>query len=152
MSLPEVEIYIDGACSGNPGPGGWGVYMIFKERHKKIFGSESYTTNNRMEIFAAIKALDALKTKCKLAIYTDSTYLKKGITEWIYNWSKNNWMTSNKKLVKNYDLWQDLYNKTQNHDIIWHWVKGHSNNKGNIIADELACIGRDEAKENGTDR
>jgi len=143
---PEVTIYTDGACSGNPGPGGWGVYMHYKEHEKKFHGSEKNTTNNRMEIMAAIKGIEALKGTCKVKIFTDSIYLKKGITEWIYNWIRNNWRGSDKKMVKNVDLWQNLYDVMQKHEIEWHWVKGHANNKGNAIADELACFGRDEAK------
>jgi len=146
MNLPKVTIYTDGACSGNPGPGGWGVYMIYNDHIKKFHGSESNTTNNRMEMTAAIKGIEALKHRCHVIIFTDSTYVQKGITEWIYNWIKNNWHGSDKKLVKNADLWQNLYNLVQKHEIEWHWVKGHASNNGNNIADELACIGRDEAK------
>ena len=146
MMLPEVTIYTDGACSGNPGPGGWGVYMIYKDHIKKIYGSELNTTNNRMEMMAAIKALESLKAQCNAIIFTDSVYLMKGITIWIHNWMRNNWRGSDKKMVKNADLWQYLYDMTQKHKIEWRWVKGHGNNKGNIIADELACLGRDEAK------
>ena len=147
MTLPEVIIYTDGACSGNPGPGGWGVYMIYQDHKKKIYGHECNTTNNRMEMMAAIKGIEALNKKCHVQIFTDSIYLQKGITEWIYNWLKNNWRGSDKKLVKNADLWQNLYDLVQQHEIKWHWVKGHANNHGNVIADELACLGRDEAKE-----
>ena len=146
MDLPEVTIYTDGACSGNPGPGGWGVYMIYKDHKKKFHGHDLNTTNNRMEMMAAIKGIEALAKKCRVQIFTDSTYVQKGITEWIYNWIKNNWHGSDKKLVKNADLWQNLYDLVQKHEIQWHWVKGHANNNGNVIADELACLGRDEAK------
>jgi ribonuclease HI len=146
MTSPKVTIYTDGACSGNPGPGGWGAYLLYKDHKKKLHGSDAETTNNRMEIMAAIKALETLKTHCEVDLFTDSIYLKQGISEWIYNWVKNNWRTSNKKLVKNSDLWQTLYELTTKHKIEWHWVKGHTNNIGNIIADELACIGRDAAK------
>ena len=143
---PEVVIYTDGACSGNPGPGGWGAFFQSGKHIKKIYGYELETTNNRMEIMAAIKALHNLKTSCKVKIYTDSSYLEKGIKEWIHNWIKNNWVGSNKKLVKNADLWQDLYDISKLHDIEWHWVKGHGNSHGNIVADGLATQGRDEAK------
>lgn len=141
-----VSIYTDGACSGNPGPGGWGVYLIYNGHEKKIFGSASDTTNNRMELMAAIMGLRALNKPCKVNVFTDSTYVQQGITSWINNWMKNNWQNSNKKLVKNADLWQNLYKEIQKHEISWHWVKGHSSNKGNIIADELAVLGRDKAK------
>lgn len=146
MDLPEVTIYTDGACSGNPGPGGWGAYILWKDKAKKIHGYELDTTNNRMEIMASIKALESLTKKCKVTIFTDSVYVQKGITLWIHNWIKNNWYGSDKKLVKNVDLWQNLYDLVQKHDINWHWIKGHANNNGNIIADQLACLGRDEAK------
>jgi len=146
MDLPEVTIYTDGACSGNPGPGGWGVYMIYKDHKKKFYGHDLNTTNNRMEMMAAIKGLEALTKKCRVQIFTDSTYVQKGITAWIYNWIKNNWRGNDKKLVKNADLWQNLYDLVQKHEIQWHWVKGHANNNGNVIADKLACLGRDEAK------
>jgi len=141
-----VSIYTDGACSGNPGPGGWGVYLIYNGHEKKIFGSDADTTNNRMELMAAIMGLRALNKPCTVNVYTDSIYVQKGITSWINNWLKNNWRNSNKKLVKNADLWQNLYKEIQKHEISWHWIKGHANNKGNIIADELAVLGRDKAK------
>lgn len=143
----KVIIYTDGACSGNPGPGGWGVYMIYGKHEKKLHGSALDTTNNRMELTAAIEALKALKTRCDVDLYTDSVYVKDGITSWIDNWIKNNWRTSNKNLVKNVDLWQNLHNLTADHNVTWHWVKGHSTNIGNNIADELAVLGRDKAVE-----
>jgi len=145
-SKPCVEIYTDGACSGNPGPGGFGALLIFKANRKEIFGHQTNTTNNQMELQAAISALQALKTSCKVDLYTDSTYVQKGITEWIYNWQKNNWRKSDNKPVKNADLWQILQHEIQKHDIIWHWVKGHSTNEGNNIADRLAVEGREIAK------
>ncbi|MEY3196818.1 MAG: ribonuclease [Pseudomonadota bacterium] len=145
MQLKKVVIYTDGACSGNPGPGGWGAYMLYNQHEKKIYGYEENTTNNRMELMGAIKALQSLKTKCSIDIYTDSIYVQKGISEWIYNWIKNNRLTGDKKLVKNSDLWQTLYELSQKHEINWHWVKGHDGNAGNQIADDLACKGRDEA-------
>ncbi len=143
----KVIIYTDGACSGNPGPGGWGVYMIYGQHEKKLHGQELDTTNNRMELTAAIEALKALKNRCTIDLYTDSVYVKDGITTWIDNWIKNNWRTSNKALVKNVDLWQNLHSLTADHDITWHWVKGHGSNIGNNIADELAVLGRDKALE-----
>ncbi|MCC2646737.1 MAG: ribonuclease [Rickettsiaceae bacterium] len=142
----HVVIYTDGACAGNPGPGGWGVYLIFGKHEKKIYGSSPDTTNNRMELTAAIEALKALKEPCDIDLYTDSKYVKDGITDWIVKWRKNNWRKSDKDLVKNSDLWQTLDDALKNHNITWHWVKGHSDNKGNIIADSLAVKGCQEAK------
>jgi len=144
--LPSVEIYTDGACSGNPGPGGWGALLIFKENKKEIFGHEPETTNNRMELQAAISALQSLKKPCKINLYTDSVYVQKGITEWIHNWKRNNWRKSDNKPVKNADLWRNLQQEIEKHNIIWYWVKGHANNQGNIVADRLATKGRDIAK------
>lgn len=143
----DVEIYTDGACSGNPGAGGWGALLIYKDKKKKIFGYDINTTNNQMEMKAAIEALKILKTSCKVVLYTDSKYLQKGITEWIYKWQKNGWQTSSKKPVKNLELWQSLFDSIQRHDIIWSWVRGHNNNEGNEIADQLAVKGRDTALE-----
>lgn len=143
---PEVIIYTDGACSGNPGPGGWGAIMRSGKHCKEIYGSELETTNNRMEMMAAIKALEMLKKISNVKIFTDSRYLQHGISDWIHGWIKNNWVGSNKKLVKNADLWQTLYMLSLKHDIEWCWVKGHSSDKGNIAADKLATKGRDEAK------
>lgn len=143
----KIAIYTDGACSGNPGPGGWGVYMIYGGHEKKLYGEDPNTTNNRMELTAAIEALKALKKRCTIDLYTDSVYVKDGITGWIDNWIKNNWRTSNKALVKNVDLWQNLHSLTADHDITWHWVKGHGASIGNNIADELAVLGRNKALE-----
>lgn len=142
----KIVIYTDGACSGNPGPGGWGAYLIYEGKSKKIFGSDPDTTNNRMEMKAAIEALKLLKFRCNVELHTDSVYLKNGITLWIEKWVRNNWYV-NKKLVKNVDLWQDLLEITKAHDISWYWVKGHSDNAGNNIADGLACQGKEKAKE-----
>lgn len=142
----KIQLYTDGACSGNPGPGGWGVYMIYGPHTKKLYGYELDTTNNRMELLAAIKGLEAIKKKCDIEIYTDSVYLKNGITTWIHTWIKNNWRTSNKGLVKNIDLWQTLMKLVAEYNIDWHWVKGHSDNVGNQIADELAVLGCNDAK------
>jgi ribonuclease HI len=145
-SMPLVEIYTDGACSGNPGLGGWGALLIFKEKRKEISGFLDDTTNNQMEIMAAIEALKILKKPCTVNIYTDSTYVQKGITEWIYNWEKNNWRKRDNKPVKNVELWKNLQQEIKKHDIIWNWVKGHSNNEGNDIADRLAVEAREEAR------
>ncbi len=140
----EVKIYTDGACIGNPGPGGWSSVILFKNEIKEIFGGEKLTTNNRMELTAAIKALEYCLISKKyssikvLKIYTDSTYLKEGITIWINNWEKNNWKTSGKKNVKNIDLWKKLKMLTKLKQINWCWVKGHSNDPMNDLADELA--------------
>ena len=135
----NCTIYTDGACSGNPGPGGWGA-VIFDERQKQnnISGAVKDTTNNRMELMAPIMALKKIKTKSDITIFTDSTYVKNGITEWIKKWEKNGWKNSNKKPVKNKDLWIKLNDLCQKNKISWKWVKGHSNNKYNILADELA--------------
>ena len=141
----EIKIYTDGACVGNPGPGGWASIILFKNEIKQIFGGEKLTTNNRMELTAAIKALEHCLINEKkyssikiFKIYTDSTYLKEGITVWVNNWEKNNWKTSNKKNVKNIDLWKKLKNLTKLKQIDWCWVKGHSNDTMNDLADELA--------------
>lgn len=145
MSLPSVTIYTDGACSGNPGPGGWGAILYYHNINKKLTGYELNTTNNRMEITAAIEALRALKTACQVKIYTDSKYLQQGVTTWMAIWVKNNWHKSNNQAVKNVDLWQNLAAALGKHDILWHWVKGHANNAGNIIADQLAAEGKEIA-------
>ena len=135
----NYTIYTDGACSGNPGPGGWGA-VIFDEREKQnnISGKVKDTTNNRMELTAPIMALKKIKSKSHITIFTDSTYVKNGITEWIKKWEKNGWKNSNKKPVKNKDLWIKLNDLCQKNKVIWKWVKGHSNNKYNILADKLA--------------
>lgn len=147
LSKPLVDIYTDGACSGNPGYGGWGALLIFKGKKKEISGYSEATTNNQMELMAAIEALRILKKPCKVNLYTDSTYVQKGITEWIYNWEKNNWRKSDNSPVKNIELWQKLQQEIKKHDIIWNWVKGHSDNEGNNIADRLAVEAREKAKE-----
>ena len=132
-------IYTDGACSGNPGPGGWGA-VIFDEKRKQnnISGKVNDTSNNRMELMAPIMALKKIKSKSDVTIFTDSTYVKNGITEWIKKWEKNGWKSSNKKTIKNKDLWVKLNDLCQKNKVIWKWVKGHSNNKYNTLADELA--------------
>lgn len=145
LTKPKVIIYTDGACSGNPGPGGWGAILKFENNVKEIYGSELETTNNRMEMLAAIEALKALKKPCNIELHTDSKYLQLGITEWIHKWIKNNWHNSKNELVKNADLWQELYYVIKSHDIIWKWVKGHSDIEGNEIADRLAVLGKEQA-------
>jgi len=144
MSSQIIEIYTDGACRGNPGPGGWGALLIYGDSRKEMFGGEDNTTNNRMELMAAIEALTSLKRSCKLTLYTDSQYVRKGITEWILNWKKRNWQTAAKKPVKNVDLWQLLDTQVDRHEVEWIWVKGHAGNEGNEAADQLANRGIDE--------
>ncbi|MGB1540520.1 MAG: ribonuclease HI [Rickettsiales bacterium] len=136
--MKTVTIYTDGACSGNPGPGGWGALLRYGEAEKELSGGELETTNNRMELMAAIRALQALKHACAVELYTDSTYVKDGITQWIFNWKKNNWRTANKKPVKNADLWQELDEAVSRHKVNWHWVKGHAGDADNERVDELA--------------
>jgi ribonuclease HI len=143
---PLVKIYTDGACSGNPGPGGWGALLLFKDKRKEIFGHQLETTNNQMEVQAAISALQVLKRSCRVELYTDSKYVQQGVTEWMSKWQKNNWRKSDNKPVKNIELWKILQQEIEKHDIIWHWVRGHSDNEGNNIADRLAVQGRDAAK------
>jgi ribonuclease HI len=139
--MKHVTIYTDGACSGNPGPGGWGALLIYGDHEKELCGGESPTTNNRMELLAAIKGLEALKDACDVAIYTDSQYVRQGITSWIHNWKANGWKTAAKKPVKNADLWQALDKEEQRHQVTWHWVKGHAGDPGNERADSLARQG-----------
>ena len=141
--MNEVTIYTDGACSGNPGPGGWGALLQFGEHERELKGGERNTTNNRMELTAAIAALETLKRTCKVHLHTDSTYLRDGITSWIHNWKRNGWRTTAKKPVKNVDLWQRLDEAIQSHDIEWHWIKGHAGDPGNEAADALARQGLD---------
>lgn len=136
-----VEIYTDGACSGNPGPGGWGVLLRFDGNEKELKGGARETTNNRMEMTAAIEALSALKRRCQVRLHTDSTYLKDGITSWIHNWKRNGWKTAAKKPVKNEDLWRQLDALLADHEIEWHWVKGHAGHPDNERADALAREG-----------
>lgn len=136
-----VEIYTDGACSGNPGPGGWGALLRFDGTEKELKGGARETTNNRMEMTAAIEALSALKRRCRVRLHTDSTYLKDGITSWIHNWKRNGWKTAAKKPVKNEDLWRQLDALLADHEIEWHWVKGHAGHPENERADELARAG-----------
>ncbi len=140
-----VEIFTDGGCRGNPGVGGWGALLRYGEVEKELWGGESNTTNNRMELSAVIHALEAVKRSVPLRITTDSKYVKSGITEWIHNWKKNGWKTAARKPVKNVDLWQQLDSLVQMHQVEWAWVKGHSGHRENEIADELANRGMDEA-------
>ena len=136
-----VKIYTDGACKGNPGVGGWGALLEMNGKEKELFGGERLTTNNRMELLAVIRALEALKRHCTVQLYTDSKYVQHGITEWIHNWKKRDWRTADKKPVKNDDLWRQLDEAAQKHDIEWLWVKGHAGHNGNERADELANRG-----------
>ena len=143
-----ILIYTDGACSGNPGPGGWGAVLIKDAHRKEINGGEAETTNNRMELRAAIEALNALKSApSKVVLYTDSNYVKGGITNWIHNWKKNGWKTANKKPVKNADLWQALDEAEEKHNVTWRWVKGHAGHPENERADELARDGINKIEE-----
>ncbi|WP_078120247.1 ribonuclease HI [Thiosocius teredinicola] len=137
----RVELFTDGACKGNPGPGGWGAILRFSGKEKELFGGEAETTNNRMELTAVIKGLEALKRRCPVDITTDSQYVKNGITQWIHNWKRNGWRTAAKKPVKNEDLWKQLEQAVNEHDVTWHWVKGHAGHPENERADELANRG-----------
>jgi len=140
-----VEIFTDGACSGNPGPGGWGAILRWRGEEKEIYGGEPDTTNNRMEMMAAIQALEGLKRATSVVLYTDSTYLRDGITKWIHGWKRNGWKTAAKKPVKNEDLWRRLDDALADHDIDFRWVKGHSGHPENERADELARLGAEAA-------
>jgi ribonuclease HI len=137
--LPEVEIFTDGACKGNPGPGGWGAVLRFGDRERELSGGDKLTTNNRMELMAAIEALNALKRPCRVQLTTDSNYVRDGITKWIHGWRRNGWKTADKKQVKNAELWQALLDASEPHRIEWHWVKGHAGHPENERADQLAC-------------
>lgn len=136
-----VTIYTDGACKGNPGPGGWGAWMSAGDHEKELFGGEALTTNNRMELSAVIESLATLKRSCIVAIYTDSAYVKNGMTTWIHNWKRRGWRTADNQPVKNAELWQRLDSLVQQHKVSWHWVKGHSGDPGNERADALANKG-----------
>ena len=136
-----IEIYADGACKGNPGPGGWGAWLAYDGHEKELYGGEPLTTNNRMELTAVIRALEALKRPFKVRVHTDSVYVQKGISEWIHGWKVRGWRTSDKKPVKNDDLWRELDHLAQQHQIEWIWVKGHAGNVGNERADALANKG-----------
>ena len=143
--MKEVEAFTDGACRGNPGPGGWGVVLSYNGHVRELCGGEADTTNNRMEITAAIRALEALKERCRVRVFTDSTYVKNGITQWLPNWRRRGWRTAGRKPVKNQDLWQDLASLTDRHEVSWHWVRGHAGHPGNERADRLANQGLDNA-------
>jgi ribonuclease HI len=142
--LKQVEIFTDGACRGNPGPGGWGVLLRYRDTERKLYGGEAETTNNRMELRAAIEGLKALSEPCEVALTTDSVYVRSGITSWLANWKQKGWKTASRKPVKNVDLWQALDEQNQRHQVEWHWVKGHSGHRENEIADQLANRGIDE--------
>ena len=144
MNSELIYIYTDGACRGNPGPGGWGALLKFGSKEKQLYGGESLTTNNRMELRAVIEALSALKRPCNVSVTSDSTYVLKGINEWLPNWKKRGWLTSGKKPVKNDDLWKSLDSLKSIHKIEWHWVKGHSGHFENELVDQLANQGIDE--------
>lgn len=146
MTNSKINIWTDGACSGNPGPGGWGVLLVSGIKRKELFGGEPDTTNNRMELMAAIEALNALKKASQVRLHTDSTYVKDGLTKWIHGWKRNGWKTAAKKPVKNKDLWQALDVACERHEIEWKWVKGHAGDPGNEIADELARKGTEVAR------
>jgi ribonuclease HI len=145
--VSAVDIWTDGACSGNPGPGGWGAILVAGERRKEIHGGEADTTNNRMELMAAIMALEALKKPCRVRMHVDSQYVRQGITGWIHGWKKNGWRTADRKPVKNAELWQRLDAARARHEIEWLWVKGHAGDPENERADELAREGVKEARE-----
>ena len=143
-SFSNVEIYTDGACRGNPGPGGWGASLRFNEHRKDLYGAEAETTNNRMELMAVIQGLNSLSRSCSVRIYTDSKYVLNGVTQWLSNWKKNGWKTAARKPVKNVRLWQQLDAALEKHQVDWKWVKGHSGDEGNECADALANQGIDE--------
>jgi ribonuclease HI len=145
MTAPVI-IYTDGACKGNPGPGGWGALLRYGRRERELFGGESRTTNNRMELTAVIRALESLKRPAKVELYTDSQYVKNGIETWINAWKRNGWKTSDRKPVKNADLWAELDRLVRAHDIAWHWVRGHADTIGNQRADTLANRGVDAVR------
>ena len=146
MNMKTIEIFTDGACSGNPGPGGWGAVLRYGEKERELSGGERLTTNNRMELMAAIEALKALKEPCAVSLYTDSVYLKDGIGKWIHGWKKNGWKTAAKKPVKNVELWQALEEQRNRHDVTLFWVKGHAGHAENERADELARLGMEPYK------
>ena len=139
--MSEVVIYTDGACKGNPGPGGWGAWLRSGEHEKELWGGAAHTTNNRMELTAVIEALASLNRRCTVALYTDSEYVRNGITTWIHGWKARGWLTSDRKPVKNDDLWRRLDGLRDQHDVKWHWVKGHAGDPGNERADQLANRG-----------
>ncbi|MDF1830847.1 MAG: ribonuclease HI [Porticoccaceae bacterium] len=145
--MKDIEIFTDGACRGNPGPGGWGVLLRYKGKEKQLYGGEAHTTNNRMELLAAIRGLEAVREACQVDLTSDSQYVRKGITEWLQGWKAKGWKTAAKKPVKNKDLWLLLDEQAQRHQVNWHWVKGHSGHRENEIADELANKGIEELED-----
>jgi ribonuclease HI len=145
-----VEAFTDGACRGNPGPGGWGVLLRYGDHEKELYGAEANTTNNRMELMAAIQALESLSRECRVILTTDSQYVRKGITEWLANWKKRGWKTASKQPVKNKDLWQRLDTAATQHEVEWHWVRGHTGHPENERADQLANKGIDELLRNSS--
>lgn len=144
--MTEVVVYTDGACKGNPGPGGWGAWLKSGEHEREMFGGEPNTTNNRMELTAVIEALGSLKRQCHVTVYTDSEYVKNGITTWIHGWKARGWKTADKKPVKNVELWQKLDALAASHHVTWRWVRGHNGDPGNERADQLANRGVDSAR------
>jgi len=147
VSGDVIDAYTDGACLGNPGPGGWGVLLRFESTNKELFGSEQMTTNNRMELMAAISALEWLTRKSRIRVHTDSTYVKNGITQWIVRWKKNGWRTAAKKPVANIDLWKRLEAAQSEHDVSWHWIRGHTGHPENERADALALAAAKAAQD-----
>jgi ribonuclease HI len=150
--VKQVVIHTDGACRGNPGPGGWGALLHYNGRDKALKGAERETTNNRMELMAAIMALEALTESCRVELITDSKYLRQGITDWLVRWKRNGWKTADRKPVKNVDLWQRLETAAARHEVQWHWVRGHSGHDGNEAADRLANAAIDAMLRDGQDR
>ena len=142
--MKRIEIFTDGACRGNPGRGGWGALLRYGDRERELCGGEALTTNNRMELTAAIEALAALRERCEVDLYTDSQYVRDGVTRWMANWKRRGWRTADRKPVKNIDLWQALDREATRHQVRWHWVRGHSGHDGNERADQLANRGIDE--------
>ena len=138
-SVTEVEIFTDGACKGNPGPGGWAAIIRSGAREKEVSGGEPMTTNNRMELLAAIRALEALKRPCRVALHTDSLYVRDGISKWVHGWQRNGWRTADRKPVKNAELWQELLAAAARHEVEWRWVRGHAGHPENERADQIAC-------------
>jgi len=149
MKIKHVMIYTDGACRGNPGPGGWGAVLRYGQHEKILSGGECHTTNNRMELLAAIMALAALRESCRIELYTDSQYVQKGVTEWMLAWKKRGWKKADKKPIKNVDLWQALDQEAGRHQVTWHWVKGHSGHAENELADKIANQAIDELLRKG---
>lgn len=150
--MKQIVVYSDGACRGNPGPGGWGALLQWQDQERRLHGGEADTTNNRMELTAAIRALEALKEPCAVTLHTDSTYVMKGLNEWLASWKRRGWRTADGKPVKNQDLWQQLEAANGRHKVDWRWVKGHNGHPGNEEADRLANLGIDEVLGNGRRR